>query len=216
MFSGFLVKTRPVKTSVSLLDDLLRPTRSPPFCMYFEPSGVTASEHLFAPPPISCWGEKTSASQHWGDRVNRQKSKDAVMFGSFENSYMNQTREVPERSSGSHYTDSNIQPFFPYQAQLPDRHLAGPMRCPQEQGPFETDKYSFASPFSAKSHHPQQHNHFNPFNQFGSPLNCPLLRSHHTDMMSYPPSHMLERDPAPSLSSFPSLEHWSFPPMRLY
>lgn len=203
-------------TSVSLLDDILRPTHSPQFCMYFEPSRVITSEHLFAPSPTSCWGEKASASQHWKDRFNRPKSKDALMFGPVENSFVNQTRAVTERSSGSDYTDHNIQPFFPYQAQLLDRHSAGPMHCPQEQGPFEHDKYSFASAFSSKSHLPQQQNPFQPFNQFSLPLNCPPVRSHHTDMMNYPPSHMLDKDPAPPLSFFPSLEHWSFPPMRLY
>lgn len=188
-----------METPGSLLDNILRPTCSPQFCMYFEPSGVTASEHWFDSSP-------TSASQHWEDRLNRPKSKCAVMFGSFENNYMNQTRAAAERNSGSHYSGSIIRhhPVFPYQAKPPDTHLAG---CAPEQDPFKTDKFSFASSSSAKRHHPQQHSHFS---QFISPLHYPLLRSHRTDMVNYPPSHMLERDPAPSL------EHWSFPPMRLY
>ncbi|CAB1417812.1 unnamed protein product [Pleuronectes platessa] len=40
--------------------------------------------------------------------------------------------------------------------------------------------------------------------------------SYHTDMIHYPPSHLLERGPAPRLSSLPSPELWSFPPMKLY
>lgn len=204
-------------TSVSLLDDILRSNHSPQFSMYFEPSRVTTSEHLFSPCPTSCWGEKASASQHLKDRFNRPKSKDAFMFGPFENSFVNQTRAVKEGISGSDYTDHNIHPFVPHQAQLLDRHSRrGVMHCPQEQGPFESDKYSFASTFASKSHLPQQHNHFQPLSQFSLPLNCPPVRSHYTDMINYPPSHMLERDPAPPLSFFPSLEHWSFPPMRLY
>lgn len=196
---------KPLETPVSLLDNILRPACSPQFCMYFEPSGVTASEHLFDSSPTLCWGEKTSASQHWEDGLNRPKSKGAVMFGSVENSYMNQTRAAGERSSGSHYSGSIIQhhPAFPYQAKLPDAHLA---RCAPVQDPFKTDKFSFVSSSSTKRNH-QQHSHLN---QFIPPLHYPLLRSHYTDMMNYPPSHMLEKDPAPSL------EHWSFPPMRLY
>lgn len=219
MLSGFHVKTAewltsPVETSVSLLDDILRPTFPPQFCMDFEPSEVTASDHLFAPSPTSCRGEKAPASQHWEDSFNRPKSKEAVMFGSFENSFMNHTRAVTGRRSVSRYSDSNIQPFFPYQAQLPDGHSAVPMHFPQD--PFETDRYSFAPSFSAQIHRPPQSNHFQPLTQFSHPSTCPPLRSHHTDMSHYPPSHMLERDPAPPLSSFPSPEHWSFPPMRLY
>ncbi len=221
MLSDFHVKTAewltsPVETSVSFLEDILRPTCSPQFGMDFQPSGVTANDHLFAPSPTSRWGEKDSASQHWKDSFNRPKSKEAVMFGSFEHSFMNHTRAVAERRSVSQYSDRNIQPFFPYQAQLPDRHPAEPMHFPQEQHPFETDRCSFAPSFSAQIHSPPQSNHFQPLNQFSHPSTFPPLRPRHTDMAHYPPSHMLERDPAFPLSSFRSPEHWSFPPMRLY
>lgn len=193
---------KPLETPVSLLDNLLRPACSPQFCMHFEPSGVTASEHLFNSSPTLCWGEKTSVSQ----QLNRPKSKGTVVFGSFENSYMSQTRAAAERSSGSRYSGSIIQhhPVFPYQAKPPDAHLA---RCAPVQDPFETGQFPFAPSFSTKRNQPQQHSHFS---QFIPPLHYPLLRSDFTDMVNYPPSHMLERDPAPSL------EHWSFPPMRLY
>ncbi|XP_031144294.1 uncharacterized protein si:dkey-250k15.4 [Sander lucioperca] len=203
--------TSPVETSVSLLDDILRPTCTPQFYMDYEPSGVTASDHLFS--PTSCWGEKASASHHWEDSFNRPKSKEAVMFDSFENASMNHTRAVPERSSGSQFSGINIQRFFPYQTHLPDRHSPAPTHFPQEKDPFEVDRSSFAPSF-AQIQHPQQS--FQPFSQFSHPSPCPPLRSHHTDMMHYPPSHMLERDTVPPLSSFPSPGHWSFPPMRLY
>ncbi|XP_038566923.1 uncharacterized protein si:dkey-250k15.4 [Micropterus salmoides] len=208
--------TRTVETSASLLHDILRPSCSPEFCMDFEPSGVTAISDLFAPSPTSFSGEKASVSQHWGDSFNKPKNNKAAMFGFFENSLMNRTRVFPDRSSGSRYSDSSIQPFFPYQAQLSHRQSAKPMHLPQKQNPFETDRYAFASSFSAQIHYPQQSNHFQPFSQFSHPSTCPPLRSHHTDMMHYPPSHMLEKDPAPPSPYFPSPEHWSFPPMRLY
>ncbi|XP_029306866.1 proline-rich protein 19 [Cottoperca gobio] len=204
--------TSPVDSSVSILDDIFRPSCAPPFCMDFEPSEVTASDHLFS--PTSCWGHKASASQHWEDSFNRQRSNEAVMFDSFENGFMNNTRAVPESSSGSQYSGSTIQPFFPYQTQLPDGRSAEQMHYPQEKDPMKTDRYSFAPSFSAQMHHHQQS--FHPFSQFIHPSTCTPLSSHHTDMIHYPPSHMLERDPAAPLSSFPSPEHWSFPPMRLY
>lgn len=198
---------RPVETSVSLLDDILRPTHSPQFCMYSEPI-----DELFTPSSTPCWGEEVTSFQHWGHRLNRPQNKDEVILGSFVNRFKNQTRAVTERSSGSH---SNIQPFFPYQAQKPDKHSVGQILCTREQGPFEFDKFSFSPSISAKSHS-QQNNYFQPLNPFSGPLNSPPLRSHQTDLMNYPPSHILERDSARSLSSFPNLEPWSFPPMRLY
>lgn len=217
MFSGFHVKTAewltsPVEPSVSLLDDILRPTRTPVFCMDFGPFGVTASDHLFASSPTSCWGDKASASQHWEERLNRLKCKEAVTFGSFENSFMNCTRVATEGSSGFQYSDSNTQPFFPYQAQQPHRHSAKPVHFPQEQDRLETDRCSFPPSFFPQIHQPQRSN----FQPFSHPSTCPPLRPHHTDMMHYPPSYMLEKNPAPPMSFLPSSENWSFPPMRLY
>ncbi|XP_051262591.1 uncharacterized protein si:dkey-250k15.4 [Dicentrarchus labrax] len=158
--------TSPVETSVSLLDDILRSTCSPQFCMDFEPSGVKASDHLFAPSHTSCWEENASASQHWEDRFNKAKSNENVMFGSF----LNHNRAVTERGSRSQYR-SNIQPFFPYQAQLPHRNSA--MHPPREQDPFETDRSSFAPFFHAQICHPQQSTNFEPFSQFSHPSTCP-------------------------------------------
>ncbi|XP_071326916.1 proline-rich protein 19 isoform X2 [Trachinotus anak] len=203
-------------TSASLLDEILRPRSSPQFSMDFEPSGASARDHLSVPSSTSYWGEKASASQHWEDSFNRPTSKESVIFDCFESSFMDHTTAVREKSCGPHYNDSNTKPLFPYQSHLPDRHSAEQMHFPQEQDPFETYRYSFAPSFSAQIHHPNQSNHFQPFSQFSHPLTCPPLRSHHTYMMHYPPSHMLERDPAPPLSSLPSPEHWSFPPMKLY
>lgn len=222
MLSAFCAKTAewvtgPVETPVSFLDDILRPTHSPQHCMDLEPSGVSANNHLFAPSPISCWEEKASASQHWEDRFNRPKSKEAVVFGSFKNSFMNCARAVTEKSSGSLFSDSNIHPIFSYQAQLPHKHSTEPMLFPQEQGRFDNNRCSFASSFPAQMHNPGVHNStFQPFSQFSHPPTCSYLMSHHTDMMHYPPSHMLERDSAPPASSLLSPQHWSFPPMRLY
>ncbi|GAA6229633.1 uncharacterized protein LOC108880680 isoform X1 [Lates japonicus] len=208
--------TSPVDTSASLLDDILRPSCSPQFCMDFEPSGASACDHLFTLSPTSCWAEKASASQFWEDSFNRPKSKELFTFDSFDNSFMNHTRAARERSHGPEHNDSNIQPFFPYQTQLPDRHSAEPMHFAQEKDPSETDRYSFTPSFPTQSHNPNQSNRFQTFNQFSHPSSCPPLRSYHTDMTFYPPSHMLERSPAPPLSSLPSPELWSFPPMRLY
>lgn len=140
----------------SLLDDVLRLSRSPQFCMRFEPAGAPVGENLFPLPPTFSWAEKAPASQHWEDRFNRPKTRE-VLLGASE-----------------------------------DRFLSAPAR------------------------HPHQHNHFHLFNQFRAPLSPASLRSQPTDMINYPPSHMLEGDHAHLLSSFSSLERWSFPPMRLY
>lgn len=207
--------TDPMDTSTSLLDGVLRPSCSSTFCMDSEPPGASASDNLFSLSATSCWAEKASASQHWEDGFNRSKSKELFMLDSFENSFLNHSRAIRE-SCGPQYSGSNIQPFFPYPAQLPDRHSAEPMHFPLEPDPFVTDRYSNAQPFSAQIHHPNQSNHFQAFSQFSHTLTCPPLRSHNTDMMHYPPSHILEREQAPPFSSLSSPEHWSFPPMRLY
>uniref|UniRef100_A0A3Q3ABX9 Uncharacterized protein n=1 Tax=Kryptolebias marmoratus TaxID=37003 RepID=A0A3Q3ABX9_KRYMA len=97
-----------------------------------------------------------------------------------------------------------IQPF-PFQ----DGLSANPMQFPQEQDPFEPDIYSLPTQIHP---HPQS-SHFQPFDQLST---YPTFRSRGTDMMHYPPSHMLERSLTPPPSSLQSPEHWSFPPMRLY
>uniref|UniRef100_UPI0037E773E4 uncharacterized protein n=1 Tax=Semicossyphus pulcher TaxID=241346 RepID=UPI0037E773E4 len=201
---------RPEETSASLLDDILRPPCSPQFCMDFEPSGI--NDHLFAPSPTSCRGERASTSPHWGDTSKRPKSKETFMFNSFEHGLMNHTRAL----GGPQYGNSSTQPLFPHRAQLPETHSTEPMHFPRKQDPLETKRHSFAPSFSSQILGPEQSHSFQPFSQFSHPSACPPLRSHHTDMSHYPPSHMLERDPAPSRSSLLSPEHWSFPPMRLF
>ncbi|XP_062279059.1 uncharacterized protein LOC133983863 isoform X1 [Scomber scombrus] len=199
--------TSPVETSVNLLDDILS---SPQMCMDFEPFRASSSDHLFAPSLSSFWGATTSASQHWEDSFNRPDTKDSDMFDCFDNSFMNHTRAEREGSNDIHYSDRNLRPFFPNQAQLPGRHSAEPRQFLQEQDSFETERCSFAPiPQLQQSNHPS-------FSHFSHPPTCSSLMSHHTDMKNYPPSHMLERGAAPSLSSLPSPEDWSFPPMRLY
>ena len=220
-FLVFYVKTTewltsPADTSASLLEDILRPSCSPPFSMDLEPSGASASDHLFAPSSTSRWGEKASASQYRKNSFNRPNNKESVIFDSFENIFMNHAREFIGKSCGPQCNDNNIQPFYLYQTQLSSRHSAEPMYFPQEQNPFKTNRYSFAPSFSTRIHHPNQSNHFQPFSQLSHPSTCPPLGTHHSDMMHYPPSHMLERGPAPPFSSLLSPEHWSFPPMKLY
>lgn len=195
-----------METCVSLLDDILRPTHSPQLRMYSEPI-----DELFTLSSSPYWGEEVTSSQHWGHGLARPQNKDGVIFGSFVNRFKNQTRALTDSSSGSH---SNIQPFFPYQAQKLDKYSVGHVLCTQEQGPFEFDKFTFSPSISSKSH--QQNNHFHPLNPSSGHFNSPPLRSYQTDLMNYPPSYILERDSAHSLSSFPNLEPWSFPPMRLY
>uniref|UniRef100_A0A3Q4HR55 Uncharacterized protein n=1 Tax=Neolamprologus brichardi TaxID=32507 RepID=A0A3Q4HR55_NEOBR len=110
-------------------------------------------------------------------------------------------------------TDPASKPSFPYQSQLPNTYAGEPMHIAQQEDPFGTDMYSCVPSFAAPVHH--QSSHFQPSNQFSHASAC-SLKSQHTDIMHYPPSFILERDPAPSLSAFLSPEQWSFPPMRLY
>lgn len=179
-----------------------------------EPPGTSAVDHLFSTSATSCWAGKASTSQHWEDSWTRPQSKESFMFDSFENCFLNHSRTVRE-SCGSQCSGGNTQPFFSYPAQLPDGYSAETMHFPQEPDPFVTDRYSYAPTFSSQIHHPNRSHYFQTFSQFSHPSACPPVRSHNTDIMHYPPSHMLERKPAPHFSSW-SPEHWSFPPMRLY
>lgn len=183
--------------------------------MEAELPGGSENKHLFSPSATSCWAEEASASQPWEGSLNKPKSKEVFMFESFQNSFMNHRRAV-RQSCVPQFSGSDIQPFIPYSAQLPDGLSAEPKRVSQEPDPFVTDRYSNAPFFSAQVCHPNRSNHSGMFSQLGHPSSFSALRSHHTDMMHYPPSHMLERDSAPPFSSFLSPEHWSFPPMRLY
>ncbi|XP_074538974.1 proline-rich protein 19 [Halichoeres trimaculatus] len=201
---------KPEETSTSVLDDILRPPPSAQFCMDFGPSKI--SDHLFAPSPVSCWEERNSQLPHWGHSLSRQISQETFIFDSFENRLMNQTRAL----IGSQYTVSNTQNFSPHQAKLQERHSAESMHFPQETDAFGVGRHSFASSFSSQVQRPAQIQGFQPFSQISQPSACPLPRPHPTDMIHYPPSHVLERERAPSRSSLLSPEHWTFPPMRLY
>lgn len=181
------VKVKPVETSVSFWGDVFRPTRSPKLCMNFEPSGSMASEHLFAPSPASSWGEKQAASPLWGDRFEWPRCKESWRFGE-------------SRSSRSHHAEV---PFFLRQPQSQFQHGARPASCLQAQGPFQTVQFP----------HQQQQSGFQSFHQTSPPLSCLPQLSHLSNMDTYPPSYVLDKEAPPY---FPSLEPWSFPPMRLY
>ncbi|XP_030606271.1 proline-rich protein 19 [Archocentrus centrarchus] len=193
--------TSPMETSVSIFDNIFRPSLSPQLYIDLGPCGDSESKR-----------EKASVPEDWEEHFNRSKSKKSPMFDSFENCFMDYTRATGQRSPG--YFDINTQLSFSYQEQLPDRHAGEPMYFAQQEDLLGTDRYSCAPSFPAQIHH--QSNHFQPLSHFSQPSACPHLKSHNTDMMYYPPSYMLERDPAQSLAAFPSPESWSFPPMRLY
>lgn len=205
--------TSPVDTSASLWDDILGPTCSPQFCMDFEPDGPSASDHLFPPFPFSHLGVTASASQ-FHDSFNSPATKESFIFGSYKNSFIYQATGTRERSCVPHCDNINAQAFLPHQTRQPGRHSADPMH--QDQNPFETERNPFASSPFNEIRHPNRSNHFQPLRQFTHPSTCPPVSAPHSDMMHYPPSHMLERGPALPLSSLPSPERWSFPPMKLY
>lgn len=195
---------KPVETSVSFLDNVFRPTRSPKLCMNFEPPGSMASEYLFTPSTTSSWGEKQSASPLCGDRFDWLRCKESVRFDS-----SNQTRVAGEsRSSGSHYSEF---PFF-LQPQPLFQHAARPVNCLQDQVSLETETCFFV-PSSVQFQHQQQQSHFQSFHRTTPHLRCLPQLSHLSDMDTYPPSYVLDKEAPPF---FPSLEPWSFPPMRLY
>lgn len=178
-----------METPVSFLDRIFRCTHSPELC-----------EHFFTSSPASPWRKKKSASPHSGDGFSWARRKESVRFDS-----LNQTRRVGEtRSNGSHYSKS---PLFLYQPRLQPRHR--PVDCRGDEVPFETKTYSLVPNFQ----HQQQESLFQTFNQTVPPLSCFSHTSHLTDMDIYPPSYVLDKEPPPY---FPSLEPWSFPPMRLY
>ncbi|KAM8869644.1 proline-rich protein 19 isoform 1-T2 [Spinachia spinachia] len=197
--------TSPMETSFSVLDDLLTPTCAPVACMDFEPSERRTSDKLFS--PTSCWGETASVFQHWEYGFNKPKKNKGVMFDTFE------TQAVPERCSGSRYSSSDLHPPFPYQMQLPGGRSAEPMRFLQDKDPLETDRYYYTAHSTQIPHLLQS---FQPWSQVSHHSTCPPSRSRLPDMTHYPPSHTLERDTATPHYFFPSPDHWSFPPMRLY
>ncbi|XP_041649609.1 uncharacterized protein si:dkey-250k15.4 [Cheilinus undulatus] len=197
----------PEETSALLLDDNLRPPCSPEFGMDFRCSGIR--DHLFAPSPTSCWGEKYPPSPLWGGRSSRPDDKDSLMFDFFENGFLSQTR-APD---GPQNSISRTPKFLSYQTQLLERRSTEPINFPQKQDLFDTERYSLPPSLSSQMLSPERSHSFQPFSQ---PSIHPPLRAHHTDMIHYPPSHMLEKESAPSLSTRLSPEHWSFPPMRLY
>lgn len=191
-----------METSGSFMDNVFIPTRSPKLSINSEPSGSMASEHLFTLSPASSWGEKQPASPLWGGRFDWPRSKESVRFDLF-----NQTRVAAE-SSSSRSLRSEL-PFFLHQPQSQFQHTARPVSCPQDQFPLKTET-CFFPPSSVQIQHQQQQSHFQSFHQTKPPLSC---LPHFSDMGAYPPSYVLDKE-APVY--FPSLEPWSFPPMRLY
>lgn len=191
-----------MEASVSFLDNVFIPTRSPKLSISFEPSGSMASQHLFTLSPASSWGEKQPASPRWGGTFDWPRSKESVRFDLF-----NQTRVAAE-SSSSRSLRSEL-PLFPHQPQSQFQHTARPVSCPQDQFPLKTETCFFA-PSSVQIQHQQQQSHFQSFHQTKPPSSC---FPHFSDMGAYPPSYVLDKE-APVC--FPSLEPWSFPPMRLY
>ncbi|XP_028281889.1 proline-rich protein 19 [Parambassis ranga] len=190
-----------------VLDDFLRPDVSPQHCMDFNPSGSSLGS-LFAPSTTFRKVEKPSTSNHWEHRFNRSIIQESPKFDFFENSPTNNTSTA--HSTGTYYKPQ-YQPLFPNRTQLPLGRSAEATDFKQEQDPFRPDTYTSAPSFPI--HHTYS---FQPFSQFGHPAAQPALMSHNTDMMHYPPSHMLESETVPSFSSFTSPDDWSFPPMRLY
>lgn len=201
---------RPEETSTSFLGDILRPSPSAWFSMDFVPSRI--SDHLFAPSPMLCWEDRNPQVPHPKDSLSRQISKETFMFDSFENRLMNQSRA----NIGPQYTFSHTQNFTPLQTQLQERCSTESIHFPEEKDPFATERYCFASSFSSQVQRPDPVHSYQPFSQNSQLSACLPLRPHRTDMIHYPPSHMLEREPASSRSSLLSPEHWTFPPMRLY
>ncbi|PWA20664.1 hypothetical protein CCH79_00011598, partial [Gambusia affinis] len=199
--------TNPVDTFVKPLDETFKSVFSPFLHMDFEPSGTSVTD-LFAHSPISYQVDNVSGPELW--ETNKCKTQESDLLDSFQNNFVNQTRNLRERLSEQQPHHSNIQPFFSHQ----DRHSADLHVFPWEQNPSKTDRFYFAPFFPSKSHRRPQSNYLQAFGQF-SPAQQ-NFRPNPTDMMHYPPSHMLERNLAPTSSSLPSPEHWSFPPMRLY
>lgn len=208
MFFLWNVKAREV-SSGSFLDNVFRRTRSPELCMSFEPSGSTASQRFFTPSPASSWGEKPSASPHWAGGFHWSRSKESDHFDSFENP-MNHSRVLGgSRSGGSHRSES---PFCLYQPLQRLQTAARPAHCPRDQVPFESVSCCLA-PSPAQLQPLLQQSHFQTFHQTAPPLSRFPHTSHLTDMDVYPPSYVVDKGLPPY---FPSLEPWSFPPMRLY
>ncbi|CAG6014917.1 unnamed protein product [Menidia menidia] len=199
--------TKPVNESTD-------PGFSTQFYMDFEPCAVPPS-NVFACSPPSCIERKDFASELWQDSVNMSNGKDTGLFDSFESSFINPTKDSGESSFGQQDNYNNIQFSFPYRGQLLDRRSEKPLKIAQGYSPIGTGSHAFASSFPSQFHHIPQGNHYQPLSQLNQHSTGPKLRSHHTDMMQYPPSYMLEKSPAPS-SSFLSPEQWFFPPMRLY
>ncbi|XP_029359835.1 proline-rich protein 19 isoform X3 [Echeneis naucrates] len=195
----------PMDVSGRLLDDVLRPKHSSHFRMDFESSEASASDNLFIFSPNKYWPETTSAPQLWEDSFNKPSSKEWVSFDSYKGNIMYQSSGVTEEHCWLRRKDGNAQPFS-YQAKMPHKRSVERMYIPQKEELFQPDRRSFSLPFPTHIHHHDQPNHFMPFSQLNPPA----------DLMHYPPSHMLERCPAPPLSCLLSPEHWSFPPMKLY
>lgn len=196
----------PVDTSVNFFVETFRPSLSRHFSIDFELSGAATSD-LFAPSPKLFQNKKGSA-ELWKDF--KSKSEESALLDSFQTSYMNHTRrKVREMTCKPQMDNIDIQSFFPFQ----DGHSAEPVQFPQEQDLVEPAGDLFAPRLPTHSHSHLTSSHFQSLAQLSI---RPTFRSHSTDMMHYPPSHMLESSLTPPRSCLQSPEHWSFPPMRLY
>lgn len=197
-------------------DDLLQSNSSSQFCMDFLPSGASSHHHLPSPHLTSHWGAQASPPQPCDDGFNRGTIRESARLDCFTNGFFNQTKAVRERNIVPQYYESSRYPFLHYLAGMPDGHPTDTRHMPQEQDPFELDKWHFYPSSSAQVQHCRVRNQLRPSYHLNRPPTSPLPMSHHTDMMHYPPSYVLDRGPSLPLSSFPSPECWAFPPMRLY
>ncbi|XP_029928869.1 proline-rich protein 19 [Myripristis murdjan] len=197
------------------LEEMLRPDSPSQFHMDFQPSGTSTPDQLFPSCPAPHGRVQASPPQHWDDRFNLVTRRESARLDYFESSFLSQT--MTKRNAGPRYSESAYRPLPHYPAWLPDGRQSEPRRFPPDQDAFdETNRLSFGPSSSAQVHDPQDSSRLYLLNYFSCPSSRPSLKSHHTDMMQYPPSHMLESGPSSTLPSFPSPEHWSFPPMRLY
>lgn len=210
--------TSSVEKSVVFLDDVFNCKSSPHFCMDFEASEGFSVErkHLLTPSHTKHYEHKLRVSQQLDDHFIRTR-KEPAGFDSFRNSFINlsDTRTMRERNR-FHHSD-NIQPFIPYHIHLTDSFSPKLMTFPEEQGSIEaSDRFLFGPSFSNQITCNQRCGPFQSLSQFSSSSADSTLRIHQNDLTNYPPSHMLDRDSVSTTSFFPSPEHWSFPPMRLY
>ncbi|XP_028326143.1 proline-rich protein 19 [Gouania willdenowi] len=204
--------TSPVEASGSLPEDIIGTSVYSPFCMETDSPRVLEKK-CFAPIPATS-REETISPYLYGKSSNISHNMGSHRFDSSECSIQIHTRAHGLQSSGQLSNDMDVQPVLSYPVQLPNRWAADPMLFYQNQDPIETDSLSFDPSFPAQVPHPSHSRGSNVFNLSSyAPTAC---MSNNTDMMHFPPSHMLNSSPTLPSSLLPSPEHWSFPPMRLY